>query len=147
MNSLLEQPAFALYAICSSFLIVSLYALGFLTAKTRADRKAVVNAEDAGTTNRGATVVEVEHGDVQRLKRAHQNALENAVPFFVIGLLYTQTAPGITAVRVLFFTFVAARLLHAVFYATATQPYRTLSFVVGSLINLAMVVQVLRAVL
>ena len=146
MSSLLEQPAVALYAICSSFLIFSLYALGFLTAKTRADRKAIINPEDA-KVNRGASVVEVEHPEVQRLKRAHSNAIENAVPFFVIGLLYTQTAPGLTAVRVLFFSFVAVRLLHAIFYATATQPFRTLSFVVGALVNLAMVVQVLRAVL
>ena len=35
----------------------------------------------------------------------------------------------------------------AVFYLTAKQPFRTASFAVGALINLAMAVQVLRAVM
>lgn len=91
--------------------------------------------------------VEIEHADVQRIKRAHGNAIENAVPFFVIGFIYTQTSPSMMVARVLFLTFVALRLFHAMFYLTAKQPFRTASFALGALINLAMVVQVLRAVL
>jgi uncharacterized MAPEG superfamily protein len=145
MTTLLSQPAFSLYAICSAVLVVSLYAIGFWTAKVRNDRKAIVNPEDV-KVNSGASVVDVEHPDVQRLKRAHTNAIENAVPFFVIAFLYTQTSPSMTVARALFFTFVAIRLLHAIFYATAKQPFRTLAFTVGAIVNLAMVVQVLRAV-
>ena len=70
--------------------------------------------------------VEVEHPDVQRIKRAHVNAIENAVPFFVIGFIYTQTSPSMMMARVLFLTFVAIRLFHAIFYLTAKQPFRTL---------------------
>jgi prostaglandin-E synthase 1 len=140
-----HDPVFALYALCSSILVITLYALGFLTAKTRADRKAVVNHEDV-KVNSGASVVEVEHPDVQRIKRAHGNALENAVPFFAIGFLYTQTAPGLGAARAIFIAFVAIRTLHALFYLNAKQPFRTASFAIGALLNLAMVVQVVRAV-
>jgi glutathione S-transferase len=104
-----------------------------------------VNAEDV-KVNRGAVHVEVEPGDVARIKRAHSNAIENAVPFFVIGFLYTQTMPSATTAAALFGIFVVVRLLHAFFYLTATQPFRTLCFAVGGLINLAMVVQVLRTV-
>ncbi|MDB4966017.1 MAG: hypothetical protein JWN44_1706 [Myxococcales bacterium] len=146
MTTLLSQPVFALYALCSALVILILYGIGFWTAKTRAERKAVVNAEDVKVNN-GARVVDVEHPDVQRIKRAHMNALENAVPFFVIGFLYTQTSPSMTVARALFFSFVAIRLLHAVFYVTAKQPFRTATFVVGALINLTMVVQVIRAAL
>ena len=145
MTTLLSQPAFSLYALCSAILVVTLYAIGFWTAKVRNDRKAIVNHEDV-KVNSGAAVVDVEHPDVQRLKRAHMNAIENAVPFFVIAFLYTQTSPSMTVARALFFTFVAIRVLHAIFYATAKQPFRTLAFTVGAIINLAMVVQVLRAV-
>jgi microsomal prostaglandin-E synthase 1 len=145
MTTLLIQPAFALYALCSAILIISLYAIGFYTAKVRNDRKAIVNHEDV-KVNSGAAVVDVEHPDVQRLKRAHMNAIENAVPFFVIAFIYTQTSPSLTVARGLFFTFVAIRVLHAIFYATAKQPFRTAAFTVGAIINLAMVVQVLRAV-
>ena len=144
MTTLMSQPAFSLYALCSAILVVSLYAIGFWTAKVRAERKAIVNHEDV-KVNSGATIVDVEHPDVQRLKRAHMNALENAVPFFVIGFIYSQTSPSLPVARALFFGFVTIRVLHAIFYATAQQPLRTLAFTVGALINLAMVVQVFRA--
>ena len=146
MIPLLQQPVFALYAICSAILIITFYALAFLTAKTRADRKAVINYEDV-KINSGASVVEVEHLDVQRIKRAHMNALENAVPFFIIGFIYSQSAPSMMMAQGLFFSFVTIRVLHAVFYLSAKQPFRTMSFAIGALLNLTMVVQVLRAVL
>ena len=115
MTNLMAQPAFQLYALTSAILVVILYSLGFLTAKRRAERKAVVNHEDVGV-NRGATVVEVEHPDVQRIKRAHANLVENAVPFFVIGFLYCLTDPSMMWTRIFFFTFLAVRLFHAIFY-------------------------------
>ena len=146
MTSLISQPAFQLYALCSCILVLSLYGLGFVTAAVRAKRKAVVNAEDVGV-NPGARVVDVEHPDVQRVKRAHLNAIENAVPFFVVAFLYTLTDPSMTAVRVFFFTFVGVRLFHAIFYLSAKQPFRTAAFTVGGLVNLVMVVQVVRAVI
>lgn len=146
MNSLMSQPAFQMYAFTSAALVLIMYSLGFLTAKRRAERKSVVNAEDVGV-NPGAQVVEVEHPDVQRIKRAHVNLLENAVPFFALGFLYCLTDPGVTMARALFLTFLAVRLFHAIFYVGAKQPFRTLSFAVGAIVNIIMVVQVLRAVI
>lgn len=144
MNTLLSQPVFQLYAITSAVLVVILYSLAFLTAKVRGDKKKILNAEDI-KVNSGAVLVEVEHLDVQRIKRAHQNSLENAVPFFVIAFLYSLTEPGLGWAQGFFFTFLGLRLFHAIFYLTARQPFRTISFALGALINLAMVVQVLRA--
>lgn len=146
MNDLIHQPAIQLYALTSAIIIVIMYGLGFWTAAVRASRRSVVNPEDVGV-NPGSHVVEVEHPDVQRIKRAHTNAIENAVPFFAIGLLYALTAPGMTMARILFFGFLGFRLLHAVFYLAGKQPFRTLSFAVAAIINLVMVVQVIRAVL
>jgi prostaglandin-E synthase 1 len=146
MTPLIAQPAFQLYSIACAVLIIVLYALGFYTAKVRNDRRKVINHEDV-KVNRGAEVVDFEHPDVQRIKRAHLNSLENAVPFFIIGFIYTQTAPSMLMTNALFGSFVAFRLLHAFFYLTARQPFRTLSFAVGGVINLIMAVQVLRAVL
>lgn len=143
--TLLSQPVFQLYAFVSSLIIIILYGLGFWTAKVRAEKKAVINHEDVAI-NGGASVVDVEHPDVQRIKRAHGNAIENAVPFFAIGFLYTQTDPSLTMARILFFTFLAFRLFHALFYLGAKQPFRTLSFTVGALVNIVMIVQVIRAV-
>ncbi len=146
MDSLFGQPVFQAYALSVCILIVTLYGLGFLTAKTRAERKIVVNPEDAGI-NGGAAVGDADHPDVLRIKRAHLNLIENVVPFFAIGFLYTLTSPGLTVARSLFAVFIAIRLFHAIFYLTAKQPLRTASFAVGVLINFFMVVQVFRAAL
>lgn len=146
MNALLAEPVFQAYALAVSALVLNLYGLGFFTAKLRADRKIVVNAEDAGI-NGGASVADNEHPDVLRVKRAHINLLENALPFIGIGFLYTLTDPGLNLARALFAIFVGIRLFHSVFYLTAKQPLRTLSFVVGALINVFMVEEVVRAVL
>lgn len=145
MNALLSQAPFQCYALAVAVLVLNLYGLGFYTAKLRADRKIVLNPEDAGI-NGGAAVAESEHPDVLRVKRAHLNLLENAVPFFAIGFLYTLTDPSVTLSCAFFTVFVVIRLFHSVFYLTAKQPFRTLSFAVGALINVAMVVQVVRAV-
>ena len=145
--TLLSEPAFQLYAFCSAALVVTFYGLGFWTAKLRAERKVVVNPEDIQVNPKGAVVADVEHPDVQRVKRAHLNAIENAVPFFAIGFLYTLTAPGMMMTRILFLTFLAVRVFHALFYLNAKQPFRTASFAIGAIVNLVMVVQVLRAVI
>lgn len=39
------------------------------------------------------------------------------------------------------------RVFHVVFYLNAKQPFRTLAFVMGALVNVIMVIQVLRAVM
>ena len=145
MTTLFSQTPFQLYALCSGIIVLSLYALGFWTAKLRFERQSVINHEDT-KVNPGSHPVDVEHPDVQRVKRAHTNAIENAVPFFLIGFLYTQTDPGLTMTRILFFTFLGFRILHALFYLNAKQPFRTLSFTVGAIVNIIMVVQVLRFV-
>ncbi len=143
MNNAFAAPVFAAYALAALAIVFLLYALGFLTAKRRAERQIVLNPEDAAI-NGGARVADDEHPDVLRLKRAHQNLIESAIPFLLIGLLYTATDPSVTLARVLFAAFVAARFLHAFFYLNAKQPTRTISFAIGTLINAVMFVQILR---
>lgn len=144
--SAFADPVFQAYALSVLVVSTTLFGLGFVTAKRRAERKVVVNAEDV-SVNSGAQVGDAEHPDVLRIKRAHLNLLESAVPFFAIGLLYTFTAPNLTLARALFGGFAVVRLLHAVFYLSAKQPMRTISFALGTLCNVIMIVQVLRALL
>lgn len=134
----------AAYALSVLVVSTTLYALGFLTGKRRAERKTVVNPEDV-VVNAGALVADLDHPDVQRLKRAHLNLLESAVPFFALGFLYTLTAPDPTMARALFAIFPLARILHAVFYVTGKQPMRTIAFALGALTNVVMLVQIARA--
>lgn len=146
MHTVFADPVFQAYSLAAAAIIVLLYGLGFYTAKVRADRKIVVNAEDAGI-NGGAAVADNDHADVLRIKRAHLNLIESAVPFLTIGFLYAHTDPSLNLARGLYAGFVGIRLLHALFYANAKQPFRTASFGVGAVINLFMVVQVVRAAL
>ncbi len=137
-----ENPATALYALAATIVALHLVALALWTGTVRVMRKQWVNPEDA-RLNKGEHV-DLEHEDVSRVKRAHGNAIENALPFFVVGALYAATAPGRTAALAYFGTFVAVRLLHSIFYLWGRQPFRTLSFAAGVLAVIGMAVHVLR---
>jgi uncharacterized MAPEG superfamily protein len=140
-----SHAPFAYYVIASTLLALQLLGLSLYTAIVRTKAKKVVNPEDARSVVRGSEVVEVETAEVSRLHRAHRNALENAVPFFVIGLLYVLTNGSKLGALAYFGTFTLARLLHSVFYAGGVQPWRTASFGVGALATIGMAVHVLRA--
>jgi uncharacterized MAPEG superfamily protein len=143
MHAFLDNPALALFALTGSALAIHLILLALWTGTVRVRTKAWVNPEDA-RLNKGSNV-DVDHPDVQRVKRAHQNAIENFVPFFAIGLLFSLTTPSVTAAKAYFFTFLAVRVLHSIFYLWGRQPFRTLMFAVGVLAMLGMGVQTIMA--
>jgi uncharacterized MAPEG superfamily protein len=103
--------------------------------RTRA--RAVVNPEDV-RVYAGATVVDLEHPQVQRVKRAHMNLIENAIPFFVIGFLFAVTEPRLLTASVLYALFVASRLMHAAVYLGGRQPARSFAWFVGVVTIVAM---------
>ena len=143
MPTFADGPALKLYALVAALTAVHMFLLALWTGTVRVQRKQWVNPEDA-KLNKGDQA-EQDHADVQRVKRAHQNAMENALPFFAIGLLYALTAPTKTAAQAYFFTFLGARLLHSVFYLWGRQPFRTLMFVTGVFAMLGMAFHVIRA--
>jgi uncharacterized MAPEG superfamily protein len=132
-----------LLALFSAILGLHLIALALWTGTVRAMKKKYLNPEDANI-NKGVTV-ETEHSAVARVQRAHQNALENAVPFFAIAYFYAATGPSKSGALIYFGTFTAARILHSVFYLWGRQPFRTLMFGLGVLTTIGMAVQVIRA--
>ena len=142
--ALADNPALTLYALCAAILAVHLLLLALWTGSVRVQRKVWVNPEDA-KLNKGENV-EADHPDVQRVKRAHLNAIENAVPFFAVGLLYALTAPSQTGALAYFWTFTAVRILHSIFYLWGRQPFRTLMFAIGLLATIGMAVHVIRVV-
>ncbi|MCA9297982.1 MAG: MAPEG family protein [Phycisphaerales bacterium] len=138
-------PAFKVYALTSAIIVLQLLVLAGWTGAIRTMRKTFVNPEDA-KLNKGEQV-DVDHPDVQRVKRAHQNLLENAVPFFAIGLCFALTKPSVTSAQAYLWTFVGARVLHSVFYLWGKQPFRTLTFAVGVASTIGMAYHVIRAVM
>ncbi|CAG9836054.1 unnamed protein product [Diabrotica balteata] len=78
--------------------------------------------------------------NVERVRRAHLNDLENIPLFFVAGLIYTFANPGETAAKVLFVVYVVTRYLHTIVYAVVPipQPARALCWSTGYIINIYM---------
>jgi uncharacterized MAPEG superfamily protein len=142
----MDSPAFQAYALASAFLAVQLLLLAFWTGAVRGNRKQFVVPEDR-IVNKGGQLTEVEHADVRRVKAAHMNALENAVPFFIVGALYLATGGTRIGAQAYCFTFLGARLLHTVFYLAGMQPFRTIAFGIGAASVLGMAVHVIRAVI
>jgi len=139
-------PTFDTYALVSALLAIHLLLLAGWTGATRTRAKRYLNAEDHVVIKGGAQAPDEDPG-VLRVKRAHANALENAVPFFVVGALYVATGGSKLGVQAYCYTFLAARVLHSIFYLAGKQPFRTLSFAVGAFSILGMAVHVIRAAL
>src|SRR5882672_8496170 len=113
MNPLLD-PAFRYYAIASAIVALQLVAIALWTGTVRVRRKQYINPEDAALNK--AKQADDDHDDVLRVKRAHMNLMESAIPFFAVGALYAATGASKTGAMAYFGTFVVARLLHTVFY-------------------------------
>lgn len=142
MSTFADNPALKLYALVAALLGVHLLLLALWTGTVRVMRKQWTNAEDAKLNK--LPLAEQDHPDVQRVKRAHQNALENAIPFLAIGLVYALSGAGKSGAQIYFFTFLGARVLHSIFYLLGLQPFRTLMFAVSVLTTIGMAVQVIR---
>ena len=140
---LLAAPAVRLYAVVALLLVLKMVAVGFYTSAVRIRRRVFATPEDYALRNLAPAGVPDE--DVERVRRAHRNDLENVLPFLVVGLLYALTGPSLAAARIYLIGFLVARTLHSVFYIRATQPHRTIAFTVGMVLMLAMLVTTLVA--
>ncbi len=139
------EPAFRYYALAATVVALHLVLLSNYTGFTRLRRKQFINPEDAARFTKGPPAAD-DHPDVLRVKRAHQNLVENAIPFFVVGALYAATGATATGAKAYFGVFVAARVLHTVAYLAGKQPWRTLAFGVGLLAIAGMAAHVIRTV-
>merc|ERR1712098_999643 len=97
-----DKEVFAAYAFYAGVVTVKMVAMSFLTARQRFATGTFISSEDATRPGMKTGVNE----NVERVRRAHQNDIENIIPFLFLGLLYVFTNPA---------------------YATALLAYRVLS--------------------
>ena len=129
----MEDTVFQIYVACSSLLVLNLLFLANGTGYARAKAGRVVNPEDDKVI-KGAEVVPQEADKVARYRRAHQNALENILPFLPMGyIMAVHTHPSVALAAGLFGTFTFFRLAHTFFYLKGIQPWRTASFAIAAL--------------
>jgi glutathione S-transferase len=80
------------------------------------------------------------HDDIDRVRRAHLNDLENVLPFLFIGLFYIFTEPHIQVSSWLFRIAGIGRIAHTIIYAIypVPQPTRAILFYTVYIISLYM---------
>lgn len=144
MQNLTTNPAFAIYCLAAVALSLNLLGLWGYSGAARGKTKTTPNTEDAGTVAQGAQVVEADPPAVARVLRAHKNAMANIVPTLVLGLLYVMLGASTQMAWILFGGFTVVRFGHSFAYLNEKQPWRTISFVVGVLFTVALMVQVTR---
>jgi len=143
MESLILVPSFREYILCSSLLVIKLCTISIGVSLNRVGRSVYSNPEDEALFPRWMRALGLiksrpkEKDDkprterssdstVERLRRAHLNAIENVVPFLTIGFLYALS--GLPHATTHFYVFTIARFLHSFFYAVMqAQPWRTLA--------------------
>jgi len=139
--SMSVPPSFTVYAVCSVILSLEMLTLGAMTAATRAKHKGFLNPEDGAVAFKEAQLVDGgEHPAVARVIRAHRNLLESLPLFFALGLIAVLIGASPLGIAICCGVFTAARLMHAVVYLRGIQPWRTVSFGIGTLALLGLMV-------
>jgi prostaglandin-E synthase 1 len=141
VSAILLAPAVRLFTLVSLLLVLKMILVGSYTSVLRLRRNVFATGEDYAW--RGARPPAVPDEDIERVRRAHRNDLENILPFFTVGLLYALTNPSLRAAQTYFWGFLVARVLHSVFYIRGMQPHRSIAFGVGLLCILAMLASTL----
>ena len=138
MNDLMGNASFHLFAICYLVLVLKMVAVGGYTSYLRITRRVYATGEDYGM--QGMDPSEEIDGEIERVRRAHRNDLENILPFLGVGILYALSEPTMVGAQINLLGFTVARVLHSIFYIRGMQPHRTIAFSVGFVLMLWMTV-------
>ena len=153
MDKLIPQnPLFATYFIAATLMILKAVSMSWLTVvRMLQENGGFRSPEDLRKTplNPAPDARQLERNErVERIRRIHQNDLENLPFFLVAGLLYVLTGPTVLMAQLLLYGYVVSRLLHFAAYLSAqTHDLRATLWTVGSLILLFMTVRTLLAAL
>ena len=139
-----QNPAFVAYSLACCVLILNQIILWMMSAGVRGKSKVAMNPEDLLTVSKGSTLVDSEPPEVARVMRVHANGQANILQFLFLGALFVQVGGSATEAQVLFGLFTVARVLYSIVYMAGKQPWRTITFIIGVLTTLALLVEVLR---
>jgi glutathione S-transferase len=148
----LQNPVFATYAIAAMLGVLKVMGQGWMTVYRMMKVDAgYASPEDLrpGPLNRTPSPEQLDVNDyVDRSRRMHRNDLENIPALWIAGLLFVFAGPPLWLAQVAMFGFVAARVLHALAYATKqSHEVRATFYTVGSLIVIYMAGYVLWVVM
>ena len=130
MHELLQDSTVRLYFLCAAILVLKMAFTGSATGVVRMRRGAYVTPEDYAFMGKHAAPPDEA---VERLRRVHQNDLENIIPFLIIAFPYVLSGPSFRVAAGLLVVFTLARLLHTVTYLASMQPWRSIFYELGQI--------------
>nr|QST14971.1 mGST1-like protein [Diaphanosoma celebensis] len=139
-----ENPVFAAFCFYGAILCLKMIAIAVLTGRMRFRKMAFANPED--TVVKAGVKVRTDE-DVERIRRAHLNDLENILPFLLLAFLYVSIDPIPSSALIAFRMFTGARVIHSIVYAVFVlpQPARALSYIAGQAVNIYLAVSIILA--
>lgn len=140
-----KDPVFVAYALTVVVNSLNILVLWNFSGGTRGKTRTTPNPEDARTVVKGAQVVASDPDSVARVLRAHRNTADNTLPFLLLALVFVQLRPDPLEAQILLGTFTGARIFYTICYLGQIQPWRTITYGIGVLATLALVVEILRA--
>lgn len=138
---LVDQVEFRVHAAICAVLALKMVTNALAIGGLRVQRKSWVQDEDA-RFYKGQVGLD---DTIERLRRLHQNSLENELLYMVTGLLFVLVGTPLVGIQAYGYTFLLSRIAHAGFYLGKLQPFRTLSWAVGALCLIGMAAQILMA--
>ena len=145
MTESLLDPTIRLFSVCAATLVLKMSLTGHATAVLRNLRGIFISPEDYRFRGKAPQPPDEQ---IERIRRAHRNDVENILPFLVIAFLAARSGAVSYAVAWwLFIPFTVARVLHTIVYSLGLQPWRSILFGIGDLALWATTVAVLIAVM
>ncbi len=121
----LENPVFRAYAVAASLMVLKMFAMAWLTVyRMMRANGGFRSPEDTRRSllNPNPNPEQTARNEyVERIRRIHQNDLENIPAFLAAGLVFVTTNPSIAIANLLFYGYVVSRLAHFVAYLTASS--------------------------
>ncbi|XP_071390898.1 microsomal glutathione S-transferase 1-like [Centroberyx affinis] len=145
LTHMIDSEVFLAFSTYATIVILKMMLMAPMTSYFRLTRKVFANLEDTKliSSTEDKKMIRVDP-DVERVRRCHQNDLENIIPFVVIGLLYALTGPDLSTALLHFRVFAGSRICHTIAYVTPLpQPSRGLSWMVGMGITFSMAYRVI----
>ncbi|HEX9493150.1 MAG TPA: MAPEG family protein [Thermoanaerobaculia bacterium] len=127
-----------MYVLTAIVLTLKMSAVSVVQGRARVAAGLFVNPEDARTFQ--ASQAPADAPDVQRASRAWLNDLENIPIFLILCGIYVAAGLSITAFVIYCLVFMAARIAHTIFYLNSIQPMRTISYTVGAVVSMALMI-------
>src|SRR5713101_7082251 len=127
-----------MYVLTAIVLTLKMSAISVVQGRARVAAGIFVNPEDAKTFQ--ASQGPADAPAVQRASRAWLNDLENIPIFLILCGIYVAAGLSTTAFVIYCLIFMTARIAHTIFYLSSIQPMRTISYTVGAVVSMALMI-------